>query len=79
MWQNVRIHIILYVRRLIRPFALHWNILSYPMILFADSKGPDLQECPHMPEDTFSHATVYIIEFIYWILEQDKQNADIFV
>ena len=26
---------------LVRAFALHWNILQYPMILFADNEGPD--------------------------------------
>ena len=39
---HVRVHIILYIAQsLIRAFALHWNILQYPMIMFADSEGPD--------------------------------------
>ena len=49
----VRNHNILYMRSLLRTFALH----SY--ILLADSEGPDQTDlglrCPHMPEDTFSH------------------------
>ena len=29
------------VQILIRAFTLHWNILLYSVILFADSEGPD--------------------------------------
>ena len=37
----MQIHIILHMRSLIRAFVLHWTILLYPMILFADGEGPD--------------------------------------
>ena len=50
----------------IRAFALHLYIprMWYPIILFADSEGPDQTakaladlrlRCPHLLEDTFSH------------------------
>ena len=40
--QIERIHIILHMRKsLIQTFSRHWNILLYPMILFADSERPD--------------------------------------
>ena len=53
---------------IIRAFALHSYILSYPVILVADSEGPDQTaqadlglRCPIMPEDTFSHDVALII------------------
>ena len=39
--QNVRFHIILHIRKLIRAFAPHWNILQYPVILLVNSECPD--------------------------------------
>ena len=40
--QNAQIHIHpTHAQSLIRAFAVYWYILSCPMILLADSEGPD--------------------------------------
>ena len=63
---NVRIHIILYSESLTRVFALHWNILLYPIILSADSEGPDsIVRTRRLTwvfavGDTFSHCAAHI-------------------
>ena len=50
--QNAQIQTIL----CIWAFALYIFILYCPMILLADSEGPDMGlRCPHIPRDTFSH------------------------
>ena len=58
------------MQSIIQAFALHSYILLYPMILLADSEGPDQiadaqadlgHHCPHTP-DTFSNGMAYIMK-----------------
>ena len=54
-----------------RPFAVHSCILPYPMILIADSEGPDQTArmrraiwalcCSHMPENRFLYGTAHLV------------------
>ena len=55
---------------IIRAFALHSYILTYRMILLADTEGPDQcadaqadlgLRCSHMPEDAISHGAAFMI------------------
>ena len=42
-----------HAQNIIQAFVPNLYILKYPIILLADSDGPDLGlRCPHMPEDT---------------------------
>ena len=56
-----------HAQSIIRAFAFHSYILWYPMILLADSEGPDQTAqadlcllCPHIPEHTFSHGAAQV-------------------
>ena len=65
--QNAQIQIHpTHAQSLIRAFALHWYILLCPVILLADSEGPDQSDlglrCLHMPEDTPSHGVVHSLQ-----------------
>ena len=76
--QNAHIQIVLRMRKISPGRSL--SIPFYPMVLLADSEGPnqtaDAQadlglRCSHMPEDLFSHGADYLImvhSYIYAML-----------
>ena len=50
-----------HAQSIIRVFAVHSFFLWYPVIMLADSEGPDLGlRCPHMLADTFSPGEAHI-------------------
>ena len=68
---NMRIHIILHMRKVSSGYLLSIEILSIPMILFVDSEGPDQTAHPRSlilafavriwPESTFPHAGDHLL------------------
>ena len=57
-----------HAQSIIRAFVLNSYNLRYPMILLADSEGPDQTSqavlgfrCLYMPEDSFSHSMAHMM------------------
>ena len=52
---------LVHAQSLIQAFVLHWYILKKPVILLADSEGPD--QTKRMSENTFLHGAAHFNSF----------------